>query len=178
MRQNIKYEEPFLHKVCSILLTKKGGDKVKTEEEKWYKEWNCTWKTRNFGVQALTPSARKKWLKYEQKKKWKKHLGTVESQLELHLWDWKWGAKGSPLQRSGLMAVMMMTVMLWCLWCWSLTLKKIFSSLKVAKTNVWIFRGSRKAWIFRSLSTRSSKHRWKSSTIFSPGWYSGDYHRH
>ena len=31
-----------------------------------------------------------------------KHLGTVESQLELHLWDWKWGAKGSALQRSGL----------------------------------------------------------------------------
>ena len=33
-RKNIKYEEPFLHKVCSILLTKKSGDKVKTKEEK------------------------------------------------------------------------------------------------------------------------------------------------
>ena len=63
MRQNIKYEEPFLHKVCSILLKKKVVIKTRQRKKNETKSEIVHEKTRNGGVQALTPSARKKTIR-------------------------------------------------------------------------------------------------------------------
>ena len=71
-RKNIKYEEPFLHKVCSILLKKKVVINTRQRKKNEKKSEIVHEKTRNGGVQALIPPVRlKKWLKYEQKKEMK-----------------------------------------------------------------------------------------------------------